>query len=118
MPLLLGFLPIFSLVAGVVFVGLAMGPTLHKRQQADILYRFARAELFYTCTYGLLWIKHGKVTAAYPWHMVQDVTTDLNARGFPSASWLYLTDSSRYTLYPGAVPLVQHGLIHYRQARP
>jgi hypothetical protein len=118
MPLLVGFLLIFSLVAGVVFFVLATGPTLHKRQQADILYRFARAELFYTSTYGLLWIKQGKVTAAYPWHMVQNVTTDLNARGLPSASWLYLTDGSRYTLYPGAVPLVQRGLIHYRQARP
>lgn len=115
---LLFFLLLFSLVAGVVFFSLVMGPTLHKRQQADILYRFARAELLYTCTHGLLWITRGKVTAVYPWHLLQDVATDLDARGFPRMSWLSLTDGSRHPLFTDAVPLVQRGLIHYRQAFP
>lgn len=108
----------FSLVAGVVIFGLIMRSTLHKRQQADMLYRFARAELFYTCTYGLLWIKRGEVVAIYPWHMVYNASTGLDVRGFPGASWLYLNDGSRQTLYTDAVPLVQRGLIPYRQTPP
>lgn len=112
-PILL-FLLIFSLVIGVVLPVLIMGPAIAKRQQADILYRFARAELLYTCTQGILWIKGGKVTGAYPWHIIQGANTEHNVQGVARTSWVYFTDGTRREVSIDAVPMIQRGLIHYR----